>query len=119
MDIPALKDARFQSTHPEPLPKDPKKSPGSIEVEMVSMGSLEMVTGQQEEIVQQLAENLNQIMRSINYNLQFIPDREAGVVIIKVLDGNGKLIRQIPPEAFLSLSSRIGESIGIFINSKL
>ncbi len=119
MEIPALKDALIQSTPSEPLSKDPQKTPKSLVVEGVPVVSLEKVTGKQEEAIQQLAENLNQIMKSINYNLQFIPDREAGVVIIKVLDGNGKVIRQIPPEAILSLSSRIGESIGIFINSKL
>lgn len=77
------------------------------------------ILGRQKENIKNLAENLNKFMQSINYNLQFIPDREEGTIIIKVFDKEGHLIRQIPPEAFLTLSSRIGEHIGVLINSKL
>ncbi len=96
-----------------------KKPAQAKEGESLPRESIKKVTVEQEEAIQQLAENLNQFMKSIDYNLQFIPDRQAGIVIIKVLDGEGKVIRQIPPEAIQSLSSKIGESIGILLNSKL
>jgi len=35
------------------------------------------------------------------------------------LDGDGKLIRQIPPEEIVSLSSNMGEGVGLLLNDKL
>jgi len=119
MDIPGIKEPQVRPTTPEPSPKGMKKPAQAKEGESFPKESVKKVTVEQEEAIQQLAENLNQFMKSIDYNLQFIPDRQAGIVIIKVLDGEGKVIRQIPPEAIQSLSSKIGESIGILLNSKL
>lgn len=119
MEIPGIKESQGRPIAPDQTEKPLKKTSQHKEIEVSSKGFVQKTIDEQEESIKQLAENLNQFMKNLDYNLQFIPDREAGIVIIKVLDGNGKLIRQIPPEAFLSLSSRIGESIGIFINSKL
>ncbi len=119
MEIPAIKDIQSRPTIPDSSEKHPKKPSPLKEPEGSSMEFVEKISEEQEKRVQELTENLNQFMRNIDYNLQFVPDREAGVVIIKVLDANGKVIRQIPPEAILSLSSRIGESMGVLINSKL
>jgi len=119
MEIPTIKETLIRSMLHDPSQKVLKKPAQTKAVELPQRDSIEKVTGEQEETIRQLAENLNQFMRSIDYNLQFIPDREAGIVIIKVLDENGNVIRQIPPEAIQSLSSKIGESIGILLNSKL
>jgi len=119
METSAIKKTLIRSILHDPSEKALKKPDRAKEVELPDRDSIEKVTGEQEETIRQLAENLNQFMRSIDYNLQFIPDREAGIVIIKVLDENGNVIRQIPPEAIQSLSSKIGENIGILLNSKL
>lgn len=119
MEIPAIKETHVRPSTPDPSQRSLKKPALTKESEAASVNSVKKITMEQEANIRQLAENLNQFMRSIDYHLQFIPDREAGIVIIKVLDGDGKLIRQIPPEAILSLSSGIGESMGVFINSKL
>jgi flagellar protein FlaG len=119
MEIPGIKEAHIRQTTIEPSQKGLKKPSQPTDEERATADSIKRISGEQAESVRQLVENLNQFMRSIDYNLQFVPDQEAGIVVIKVLDGNGKVIRQIPPEAILSLSSRIGESMGVFINSKL
>lgn len=119
METPTIKETLLRSMLNDPSQKVLKKPARTKEVELPHRDSIEKMAGEQEETIRQLAENLNQFMRSINYNLQFIPDRKAGIVIIKVVDGNGNVIRQIPPEAIQSLSSKIGESIGILLNSKL
>jgi flagellar protein FlaG len=121
MEIPTIKETpiRSRSVLHDPSQKVPKKPPRNKEVEFVHRDSIEKVADGQEETLKQLAENLNQYMRDIDYSLQFTPDRKSGIVIIKVLDGNGNVIRQIPPEAIQFLSSRMGESIGILLNSKL
>jgi uncharacterized FlaG/YvyC family protein len=72
-----------------------------------------------EETAKALAEHINTFMRSMRYSLQFEMDKENGRVIIKVMDGEGNLIRRIPPEAMTALSSRIGDSIGMVVNQTL
>ena len=72
-----------------------------------------------EDAIKQLAENLNRFMQDMNYSIQFVPDKESGAVIIKVVDGKGKVIRQIPPDAFAGLSSNMGEGIGLILNKML
>lgn len=71
-----------------------------------------------EETIHELADRINEFMRSMNYSLQFVPDRESGMVIIKVLDGKGKVVRQIPPEELASISSMLGERIGMLLNER-
>ena len=72
-----------------------------------------------EEATKALAENLNTFMRNMRYSIQFITEKQNGQVIIKVLDGEGNLIRRIPPEAMTALSNRIGDSIGMVVNETL
>lgn len=96
------------------LPKESKPATQEPKTEMTQEASQGKEKG-----IQELVENINRFMRAMNFSLQFIPDRESGSIVIKVLDSKGEIIRQIPPEAITSLSSRIGESIGILLNSKL
>ncbi len=119
MEIPVLKAPSLQPGAPDPSEKPVEKTSQTKRGEHLTTESIREISIAYEKSIEHLVENLNQIMEQIDYHLKFIPDREAGMVIIKVLDGNGKVIRQIPPEAILSISSRIGESIGILINSKL
>jgi uncharacterized FlaG/YvyC family protein len=59
------------------------------------------------------------MLKAMSFSLQFVPNREAGQVTIKVLDGEGRLIRQIPPGEIVSLSSNIGAGVGLLLNGKL
>ena len=69
-----------------------------------------------EEAIKDLTENINQFMKTMNYSLKFVPDHEAGTVVIKVLDGKGKVVRQIPPESLVEFSSKIESRSGLIIN---
>lgn len=119
MEISQIKVVLNKTPVGESSPKYSKPLLQTKETQQIEKEPIGEIVGRQKESVKELAENLTKFMQSINYNLQFIPDREEGTVIIKVLDKDGNLIRQIPPEAFLALSSKIGEHIGILINSKL
>lgn len=119
MEISQIKLVLNQPTIGEPAQKPLKGSTQTKESHPPTKEPVKEIQVRQQESIQELAETLNKFIERINYNLQFIPDQEAGGVIIKVLDREGNLIRQIPPEAFLALSSKIGDHIGILINSKL
>lgn len=80
---------------------------------------VKQVASGHEKAIEKLAESLNRFMESMCYELQFVPDKEEGRVIVKVLDGEGKLIRRIPPEGMAELSSKIGSDIGLLVNTTL
>jgi len=63
--------------------------------------------------------SVNQIVEAMRYNIQFVVDKESGGVIIKVVDSEGNLIRQIPPEGLVALSSDTGAGLGLLLNTEL
>jgi uncharacterized FlaG/YvyC family protein len=65
-----------------------------------------------------MAEGINNFLKKMQYTLQFVVDKKNGDVTIKVMDENGKLIRQIPPEAMAGLSQQ-GDGTGIILNKTL
>jgi flagellar protein FlaG len=119
MDITPTNKIQIRLILEEGIHNSPKKPSKTEEIEGFPKDSIDENIGKGKGEILKLAENLNQFIQRIGYNLQFIPDQKSGTVVIKVLDKEGNLIRQIPPEAFLALSSKIGEHIGILINSKL
>ncbi|MBM3302988.1 MAG: flagellar protein FlaG, partial [Deltaproteobacteria bacterium] len=98
MEVKEIKEESLPSFVREPLRDPPLKSRLAFR-EAVKKGTLNGISSRDEESVRELADRINEFMRSMNYSLQFVPDREAGIVVIRVLDGKGKVIRQIPPEA--------------------
>lgn len=71
------------------------------------------------EAIKAIVENVNRIIEAMRYNIQFVVDHESGGVTIKVVDGEGKLIRQIPPEGLAALSSDMRAGLGLLLNREL
>lgn len=72
----------------------------------LTMGELEEAVGQ-----------LNDVARLFNKQYSFSVDEDTNQYVIKIMDSDsGDVIRQIPPENLLKLSSRIGRMVGMFIN---
>jgi flagellar protein FlaG len=63
-----------------------------------------------------IAESINRFLEAMQVELKLIPDLETGKVIIKVINSQGEVVRQIPAEALVELSSRLGSKIGLLIN---
>lgn len=122
MEIPIIKENRLSQPVQESTPK-----PTKIQRQPNSDQNLDLVDPQwnkasftdHERTIQALTERLNHFMRSSRFDLQFIPDPEAGGVVIKVYDGNGNLIRRIPPEVMDLISSEFGDHIGMLLNTQL
>jgi uncharacterized FlaG/YvyC family protein len=85
----------------------------------ISNELLKRVSKGDPEAVKSFVESVNQIIKAMRYNIQFVVDREAGGIIIKVVDSEGNLIRQIPPEGLTSLSSETGADPGLLLNREL
>jgi uncharacterized FlaG/YvyC family protein len=65
-----------------------------------------------------LTDGINAFLKKMQYSLQFVVNKKNGEVTVKVLDENGKMIRQIPPEGLTSLSMQ-GEGSGMILNKIL
>ena len=104
-------NAEETKTEQTPARPEPKKDAEPAQPEFVRK-----VANGNEEAIRKVAENINRFMEDMDFSLRFIPDKEAGIVIIKVLDSDGNTIRTIPPEEMAALSSRIGSSIGMLVN---
>jgi uncharacterized FlaG/YvyC family protein len=59
------------------------------------------------ELAEHIAEIINEAMRALQFSLNFEPDYEDGDIRIKVLDGEGNLIRQIPLYEFQGLKDKL------------
>ncbi len=72
-----------------------------------------------EEATRALTEHINEFLQTMNYSLKFIPEKDGKEIVIKVLDGQGNLVRRIPPDAMTALSEHLSEDIGLIINKIL
>jgi len=112
MEIMEIKGNITRSLTPEPF--QPKK------MEKLDLSEVhENPARQSEEEIRALAERMNKSLQDMRYSLQFVPDLESGEVVIKVLDGEGKVIRRIPPEFMAELSAKVGDSTGLVVNETL
>ena len=112
MEIMEIKGNIARSLTPEPF--HPKKA------EKLDLPEVREETARQtEEDIHALAEKMNKSLQDMRYSLQFVPDMESGQVVIKVLDGEGKVIRRIPPEFMAELAAKVGESTGLVVNETL
>lgn len=59
------------------------------------------------EMARHIAEVLNEAMRSLKFSLSFEPAGDGESITIRVVDGDGRLIRTIPLSEFLSLARRL------------
>jgi uncharacterized FlaG/YvyC family protein len=120
MEIPGIKENPFREAPPlsekkpaeKPVP--PREEPVSVQKEFPKID-----LARNEKAVKALAESLNSFMKSMSYSLQFVPDRENGRVVVKVLDSDGKVVRQIPPESLGELADNVGAKTGIVVNETL
>ena len=99
-------------------PPEQKREKGESVEQKPPSEEMKIVLEGNEESLKAVAERINQSLKSMGYSLQFVPNKESGVVVIKVLDGKGRVIRQIPPEAMVGLFPEIGNK-GLILNKML
>ena len=64
-----------------------------------------------------ITEQLNEIMRNINVDLQFQYHKEINVMSVRMLDKKtGEVLREIPPEAMVEHMIKVHDWIGAFLD---
>jgi flagellar protein FlaG len=62
--------------------------------------------------------SIREAAQSIHRDLNFTLDEESGAVIVKVVDSNGELVRQIPSEDILRLRGQLEEVRSLLFSAK-
>jgi len=122
MDITNIKESMLSPSLQGLLPGPAKKPEQRDEQSDQSAAATELlkkVSSGDAEAINDLVKSVNQIVEAMRYNIQFVVDKESGGVIIKVVDSEGNLIRQIPPEGLVALSSDTGAGLGLLLNTEL
>ena len=64
-----------------------------------------------------ITEQLNEIMRNINVDLQFQYHKEINVMSVRMLDKKtGEVLREIPPESMVEHMIKVHDWIGAFLD---
>jgi uncharacterized FlaG/YvyC family protein len=122
MEIIGIKDQTAhllvgEATRP-PEQKREKEEPVEKVEQIPPPETLKIVMKENDASLKAISERITQSLKSMGYSLQFVPDKESGVVVVKVLDEDGKVIRQIPSEVMVGLLSGDGNK-GLILNKIL
>jgi flagellar protein FlaG len=66
--------------------------------------------------VESTLEGINEYLSEIESSLSFVYDEASGRSAVQVLDENGEIIRQIPPQELLDVYARIRDVVGILLD---
>jgi flagellar protein FlaG len=61
-------------------------------------------------------EEINSYLAESGSSLSFIHDEASGRSAVQVLDANGEVIRQVPPQELLDVYARIRNIVGILLD---
>jgi len=61
-------------------------------------------------------EEINSYLTEAGSSLSFIHDEASGRSAVQVLDANGEVIRQLPPQELLDVYARIRNIVGILLD---
>ncbi|MBZ5755685.1 flagellar protein FlaG [Pseudomonas sp. S5(2021)] len=62
--------------------------------------------------------SIREAMQSLRRDLSFSLDDESGMVVVKVTDSDGELVRQIPSEEVLRLRGQLEETRSLLFSAK-
>ncbi len=61
-------------------------------------------------------EEINSYLNDVGSSLSFIHDEASGRSAVQVLDANGQVIRQVPPQELLDVYAKIRNIVGILLD---
>ncbi|MBE3580495.1 MAG: flagellar protein FlaG [Thermoanaerobacteraceae bacterium] len=69
------------------------------------------------ERVAQAVDQVNKTVDAFNIKLRFELNEEDGELYVYVIDGDGKVIRRIPPQNILEVAFRMQQVVGLIIDA--
>ena len=85
------------------------------EVQREQLTPAESLKKNEIQVTKRNSEQLHNAIAKFNRSVNFSVDQDTGITVLTVRDRDTKeIIRQIPPEEFLSLVSRLDEMRGLF-----
>ncbi len=68
--------------------------------------------------IQEVTDEIKSYLSDLNISLNFKVDDKTNNLVVQVLDDNGELIRQLPPEDVLKLREKLKELRGVLFEGK-
>lgn len=65
-----------------------------------------------------LAEAVNEALKNMKYSLEFVVEQKEKSLTVRILDSEGEVIREIPPEEIRNLQRRLLEMMGVLFDKK-
>lgn len=101
-----------------PVVQDAIVSPAS-QVEMPAKAVQAATSVPNAEQVKQAVEQVNNVLKTIETNLNFMVDKDTGIRIVKVVDAEtNDVIRQIPSEEVVAIAKALDTLQGLIIRQK-
>lgn len=69
--------------------------------------------------VREVVEDVQQYLQEHNIRLSFKVHDKTGDLVVRMLDKDGEVIRQIPPEEMLKLREKLEQLTGVLLNGKV
>jgi flagellar protein FlaG len=92
---------------------------GDTPVELPS-SAVKSVSPAEEEMLKDAAVKANELVKTMNQQLQFSVDKDTGKTVVKVMDKeSGELIRQIPSDEMLAIAKAFDTLKGLIIREKV
>jgi flagellar protein FlaG len=93
---------------------------GDTPVELPSSAVKSVSPAEEEEMLKDAADKANELVKTMNQQLQFSVDKDTGKTVVKVMDKeSGELIRQIPSDAMLAIAKAFDTLKGLIIREKV
>lgn len=64
-------------------------------------------------------ERLNRAAKALSSELRFVIHAATHQIMVRVIDGDGNVIREIPPERVLDAYARMMETLGLLVDEKV
>ena len=65
-----------------------------------------------------LAKELNSALAQIDGNYSVSVDNDTGMVVVRITDAEGELVKQVPPQQVLDVSISVEKIIGLLVNDQ-
>jgi uncharacterized FlaG/YvyC family protein len=69
-----------------------------------------------EKLIEKISQRIKEVLKQMDYSIQFLFDKQSKMTIIKILNSEGKVVREIPPSEIRRISSDIERLGGLIFD---